>query len=331
MGDLNARHFAEIRGLARTVWQVRGSPIHKFLWSASDVPTGPTSITKARQSRVDVVQFLSSQLEVLEVKPVPKLAPGEVIPSERHPSDHLPVWVRFRVKDNYQTHKECAMAWLECVTGREKLHPLTEAELNVAFEFFDRDRSSKIHRHDLEEACLDLQCNVHADVQVCLLDCFPEQQISYEHFVKAYEVRLSAERMRCIGELEHAFQYFAKDGNKISVSRLEEVFREITPISFENDEISQMIERLNVQPGQDYVDLRSFCEVVCKASFPHKRPRGPAVPGGVQNPEDHSRGRRSTKEIAVRLEQLQQTLGGWRTGLLLPTLEETADPRALRF
>ncbi|CAE7715551.1 unnamed protein product, partial [Symbiodinium pilosum] len=52
----------------------------RFLWGATDVNTGPTSVTKARHCRIDVVQYLSSHMEVLDVMPVPKLDPGEAIP-----------------------------------------------------------------------------------------------------------------------------------------------------------------------------------------------------------------------------------------------------------
>lgn len=271
LGDLNARHFGEIRGITRTVWQIKGSRIHKFLWRASDVPTGPTSVTKARQCRIDCVQFLSSQLEVLEVSEIPVMPMGEVIPSWLHPSDHFPVHVKFMLKDSWQKHKEYARAWLECVAGREKLHPLTEQELRIAFDFFDRDRTSLIDAYNMEEACLDLHCNFHVDVQKLLLDCFPNGSISYDNFIRAYEVRLNHERMRCIGDLECAFQFFAGDKTgTINLETLEGVFREITPVSFSDGEVKEMIARLNIGEGQTSVDLRSFCEIVCRATFPHR-------------------------------------------------------------
>jgi Ca2+-binding EF-hand superfamily protein/endonuclease/exonuclease/phosphatase family metal-dependent hydrolase len=290
MGDLNAKHFGEIRGIAQTVWQIKGSPIHKFLWSASDVPTGPTSVTEARNLRIDVVQFLSSQLEILEVAPVPTLPRGEVIPNEKHPSDHFPVCVTFCMKDSYTMHKECARAWLECVAGREKVHPLTESELKTAFEFFDRDRNQLLQRHDLEEACVDLgvSTNFHADVQDMLLDCFPEHQIDYENFLRAYEARLNHERMRCIGDLEYAFQYFAHGSGQIQVSTLETAFREICPISFSDDEVKEMIRRLNLADGQEQVDLRSFCQVVANASFPHRDRRKFTKVAGIADASSNS-------------------------------------------
>jgi len=269
LGDLNARDFGEIRGIAKTVWQMKGLPIHKFLWGATDVRTGATSITNARRCRIDCVQYEHNHMEVIEVHPTPSLPHGEVIPNCEHPSDHFPVCVKFRLKDSYQKHKEVARAWLECVAGRERLHPLTDSELRLAFEFFDRGdpACSTIHRRDLEEACLDLQCNLQCDVQQLLLDCFPDNQISSTNFYRAYEGRLNSERIRCIGDLESAFRYFADNCNMISVAELEAAFREITPISFSDVEIKEMISRLNLGSREELVDLSRFCEVVCKASF----------------------------------------------------------------
>lgn len=329
LGDLNAHHFGEIRGIARTVWQIKGDPMHPFLWSASDVPTGPTSITKARQVRIDIVQYTSSQLEVMEVVPVPKLPPGEVIPSEEHPSDHFPVCAKFVLKTSIEKHKACARDWLECVAGHHKLHPLTELELKQAYEFFDRDRSGTIHRHDLEESCLELNCNMCNDVQRLLLECFPDKQISYYNFVKAYEVRLNHERLRCIGDLEHAFHFFAEeDCGRIRVGNLEAAFREITPIGFTDEEVREMIRRMNLWDHslqadcleEVFVDLHKFCEVVCQASFPHrdrrKNSRRPSRIGSKQygrqiSPARSEEGKRaSTKELVQRLDRFHSELNG---------------------
>uniref|UniRef100_A0A7S1AGP9 EF-hand domain-containing protein n=1 Tax=Noctiluca scintillans TaxID=2966 RepID=A0A7S1AGP9_NOCSC len=268
LGDLNSQHFGEIRGIARSVWQIKGDPMHPFLWTASEVPTGATSITKARQCRIDIVQYLCSQLEVLDVI-LPRVPSGEVIPNEHHPSDHLPVCVKFRCKDTYQKHKECARAWLECVAGQQKVHPLTEEELQISFEFFDRDRSSSIQRQDLEEACIELQCGVPCDIQAALLECFPHREISYSNFVKAYEMRLNTDRMRSIADLEHAFQFFTGETQEIHVKDLQTAFREIIPISFGEDEVKAMLSRLS--SSGDVVNIKSFCKVVSQATFLHKR------------------------------------------------------------
>lgn len=300
LGDLNSQHFGEIRGIARTVWQIQGDPMHQFLWSASDVPTGPTSITNTRQCRIDIVQYMSNQLEVLDIVPVTKLPMGAVIPNVEHPSDHLPVCVKFRCKDTYQKHKQFARDWLECVAGQKKLHPLTEPELRIAFEFFDRDRSEKIDRLNLEEVCIELQSDMTCDVQKMLLECFPASEISYAHFVRAYESRLNHERMRSVGDLEHAFNFLA-DGSgshMVSLQQLEETFREITPVTFSRAQIQSMMRRVmptrqvrcSIDDGQEYVDLHKFCSIVCQATFPHRAKRRTTKPsaGGLQHPSVES-------------------------------------------
>ncbi|CAE7825449.1 ccr4 [Symbiodinium sp. CCMP2592] len=293
------------------VWQIKGEPIHKFLWGATDVNTGPTSVTKARHCRIDVVQYLSSHMEVLDVMPVPKLEPGEVIPNEDHPSDHFPVFVTFTLKDSYEKHRDCARAWLECVAGREKVHPLTDEELRDAFEFFDRDRQECIHRRDLEEACLDLRCNFSVDVPKLLVDCFPNKQISFQNFLRAYEASLGSDRMRAVGDLECAFRYFAGEKDSIEIDTLEAAFREITPISFSDDEVKDMIGRV-AQDGSPYgkasVHLKDFCEVVCKATFPNRQV---SPESGVTGTESETwAARNATKEISTRLTKLHKTVSG---------------------
>lgn len=311
LGDLNARHFGEIRGIARTVWQIKGDPIHKFLWHATDVNTGATSVTKARHCRIDVVQYLASHMEVLEVMPMPKLMEDEVIPNAEHPSDHFPVFVSFKFKDGYEKHRECARAWLECVAGREKVHPLSNEELRDAFEFFDRDRNECIHLQNLEEACLELRYNFHVDVPTLLMECFPNNQICFEDFLRAYEASLRTERLRAVGDLECAFRYFAGDADSIEPEKLEAVFREITPISFSDSEVKDMIGRVS-GTAQASVHLHDFCEVVCRASFPNREGREALVEATTpcHTRRRFSQERQSTKEIGSRLNLLQKAVSG---------------------
>lgn len=308
LGDLNARHFGEIRGITRTVWQIKGSNIHKFLWSATDVPTGPTSITKARQCRIDCVQFLSSQLEVVEVGHVPLLPIGVVIPNEQHPSDHFPVYVEFKLKDSWMKHKDCARAWLECVAGREKVHPLTEVELRIAFEFFDRDSTAVIDADNLEEACLELHGRFHVDIQKLLLNCFPQRHITYDNFIRAYEARLSSERMRCVGELERAFHFFAGESSTLGQKRLEDAFRDITPVSFSDEEVKEMIASMNMENSGNSVDLRKFCEIVSCATFPHRDRRRGTGSKGAAPFEGVTSSRSVTKDIGKKLHRLDSIL-----------------------
>ncbi|CAE7538806.1 rlmE [Symbiodinium natans] len=254
-----------------------------------------------------------SQLKVmldLEEASLPRWAFGRfrVIPNAEHPSDHFPVFVTFILKDGYEKHRDCARAWLECVAGREKVHPLTDEELRDAFEFFDRDRQECIHRRDLEEACLDLRCNFHVDVPKLLVDCFPNKQISFQNFLRAYEASLRSDRLRAVGDLECAFRYFAGEKESIEVDTLEAAFREITPISFSDEEVKDMIGRVSQDGspcGKASVHLKDFCEVVCRATFPN---REVVVSTGTESRTFSQRS--PTKEISTRLKILHKTVSG---------------------
>lgn len=326
LGDLNSQHFGEIRGIAHTVWTIKGDPMHQFLWNASDVATGPTSITTARQVRIDIVQYPSRQLELLDVEPVPKLPLGAVIPNEQHPSDHLPVFVTFKVKSSYRRHQEFARAWLECIIGHKKVNPLAERELRAAFEFFDREQTGKIDRFGLEEACNELQTDIQGDIQQELLKCFPESRIIYQHFQQAYEARLNHDRMRSVANLEQAFLFIAEDcggGKMVHVEKLAAAFHSITPFTFSKDDVGELIQRVRKTSGGDteLVDLRKFCEVVCTATFAHRtrweRGASPDTPVCevriADTPEAPLRARGPSKEITLRLEALSRTQENIRT------------------
>ncbi|CAE7206486.1 unnamed protein product [Symbiodinium sp. CCMP2592] len=163
--------------------------------------------------------------------------------------------------------------------------------------FFDRDRQECIHRRDLEEACSGLDGTGHtcgkrvwtfavtsawmlgartvqhlqtlqlapilSEVPKLLVDCFPNK-ISFQNFLRAYEASLGSDRMRAVGDLECAFRYFAGEKDSIEIDTLEAAFREITPISFSDDEVKDMIGRV-AQDGSPYgkasVHLKDFCEV----------------------------------------------------------------------
>lgn len=264
-GDLNAQHFGEVRGIARTVFQVCDHPCHQFLFRCADVPTGPTSVTDVRSVRIDAVMFQPSHLKILGVH-VPELK--HKIPDETHPSDHVPVRVQFEMKADHAKMQACARNWLECVAGQSHLLPLTDKELKGAFLFLDRDCSGGISKANLKESILELEMglSVSPERQEDLLDCFPNLEISYEEFLSAYEVKFNSSRMGNIGDLEKAFEFF--DSGKTGQVRPEDVhatFAEIVPIEFTKLEVDSLIAQ--VFQGQDGVDIHTFCEAMCKCNF----------------------------------------------------------------
>ena len=86
-GDLNAKDCDVLSGIARSMTLLLSTPTHPLLWSLLDTPTGATSVTDARECRIDYLLYQSSSLKLLEVDQLPKLT--EPIPDEHgvHPSD----------------------------------------------------------------------------------------------------------------------------------------------------------------------------------------------------------------------------------------------------
>jgi Ca2+-binding EF-hand superfamily protein len=266
MGDLNAQHFGEVRGIARTVFQVSNHPCHNFLFRCADVPTGPTSMTDCRKVRIDAVMFQPKHLKVLGIH-VPHLK-GR-IPDEIHPSDHVAVRVKFEVKADHLKMQECARAWLECVTGTSRLLPMTDREIKRAFSFLDRDSTSKITKRNLQEGIVELDMGnvLPRERQMRLLDCFPNQVITYQEFISAYEIKFNASRMGNIGDLEQAFGFFDSDNDgKITADDVYAAFSEIVPIDFTEAEVETMLAHLS-DDWKEGLDIHTFCEALCKINF----------------------------------------------------------------
>jgi endonuclease/exonuclease/phosphatase family metal-dependent hydrolase len=113
MGDLNATQFDRLKGLVLALGEITDQPVHPFLWEATDVPSRSTSVTVARDVRIDALFYPSSSLELVEAPMLPLLrAP---IPDARHASDHLPVCATFRLRTDYEKSLSLARAWFVAV------------------------------------------------------------------------------------------------------------------------------------------------------------------------------------------------------------------------
>jgi Ca2+-binding EF-hand superfamily protein/endonuclease/exonuclease/phosphatase family metal-dependent hydrolase len=266
MGDLNAQHFGEVRGIARTVFQVSGHPCHNFLFRCADVPTGPTSVTDLRKVRIDAVMFQPKHLKVLGIH-VPKLT-GK-IPDEVQASDHVAVRVKFEVKADHLKMQECARSWLECVTGISRLLPMTDREIKRAFAFLDRDSTNEITKRNLQESILELDMGrtLPPEKQMRFLDCFPNQAITFTEFVNAYKIKFDATRMANIGDLEQAFTFFDSNGDgKVTSDDVHAAFNEIVPVDFTEEEVDLMMSQLS-DDWKDGLDVHTFCMALCQCNF----------------------------------------------------------------
>uniref|UniRef100_A0A7S0L6X9 EF-hand domain-containing protein n=2 Tax=Coccolithus braarudii TaxID=221442 RepID=A0A7S0L6X9_9EUKA len=149
-GDLNAKDCDELAGTARALVRLLSSPTHPLMWSVTDVPTPPTTVTEERQLRIDYLLYQSTSLRLTGVGSLPKLS--SPIPDEIHPSDHLPVSARLVLKPHWAQVEDDARQWLACVSGTTASRPLSGDALRVAFTYFDKDASGIVSLVQLEAA-----------------------------------------------------------------------------------------------------------------------------------------------------------------------------------
>lgn len=148
-GDFNANDCDELAGIARMIVRLLHSPTHPLLWSIRDAPTGPTSITDERNARIDYVLYQSDRIKLTGSGPPP--ARGmTTIPNLEHPSDHLPVSSRMKLKSKWDKMEEDARQWLACVSGTTACRPLSGVAVRNAFEYFDKDHAALISPLQLE-------------------------------------------------------------------------------------------------------------------------------------------------------------------------------------
>jgi len=264
LGDMNAKDYGEISGIAQSVFQVSGEQVHPFFWQADDIKTGPTSVTSSRNVRIDVILFQPIHLKVLGVGAEQHVA-GE-IPDAQHPSDHIPVSVRFQVKADHRKNLTRASMWLQSMLGEKVVEPLTEQELKDAFDFFDYDRSGHIDRSELEVSCSELNSNLSSYQQEILIKCFPMELISFNEFASAYEIQFQVCRQRSLSNICKAFRFFDVNGDgALTFEEFCTAVSQVLPVVVDDWHLKEIWRRL--QPDeQGCVDITSFCHEMCNLS-----------------------------------------------------------------
>ena len=139
------------RGIANAVTLLLGAEakVHPFAFDCKEIPTGKTSVTGARQMKIDMLLFQSQRLVLCDSLQAPHLT--DPIPSVAHPSDHIPIRATFEVRSAYSHQIECARVWFNTVAGRTGHMPLTPASLRSAFFVFEVDGNDVISRSEFLE------------------------------------------------------------------------------------------------------------------------------------------------------------------------------------
>jgi len=246
-GDLNATSFQKLRGIANAVMLLTGTlgeggasggtQMHPFTLDCKELPTGKTSVTAARDVRIDALLYQSQKLALVDSRKAPTLTTP--IPDMVHPSDHIPIMATFEVRSSLDYHQDCARAWYNCVGGRIGSVPLTREQLQSAWFVFELDGNDLLSRGEflaavagqLGYATLD-EASVMAVYDKAVAP--GAEGITFEGFKQAYMHALTSTGLPGIDDLRDAFVAFDKDGSgSLDASEVASIFKHCSPVALE--------------------------------------------------------------------------------------------------
>mmetsp|Transcript_65883 Transcript_65883/g.157498 ORF Transcript_65883/g.157498 Transcript_65883/m.157498 type:complete len:625 (-) Transcript_65883:46-1920(-) len=268
-GDWNTTSMEEVRTVcaALLMLQQKRSSAHPLLWACGEVPTPSTSVTAARDMRIDHLLFQESMLQLLTVDAPSRLQPGALIPDEKHPSDHLPVCATFQFKTDLVVMRESAVMYVRCLLGLTSVlrRALFDQELKCAFRYFDANDDGLVETEEFSSAIRTLGEAVTAEqVEILQEACFDGETnaITFQSFKAAFEHAFS--QLRCSSEfvqgVRSAFDYFDSDGSgTLTLEEVRGVLTSISPFPIDDLMIEQMMEVADSN-GDGCVDLREFAD-----------------------------------------------------------------------
>jgi len=260
VGDLNATSFGRLRGIANAVVLLQEDTlVHPFTFDCDDVPTGATSVTSARNVRIDAIMYQTQKLELVDVCPVPRLSTADPIPNTAHPSDHVPITATFRLHTGLHMTYQLAREWFACLAGRGGALPLNAAQLRDAFDIVDHDGEGFISKHEFNQR-LDkvIGPGVSSAERELVLSKLPDSGADFTAFMRAYCDVLAAGEMPGAHQLKDAFAVFDKDGDgTLELSELLGIFSECAPVEVPEEPLKKLFSRIDTS-GDGRICLREF-------------------------------------------------------------------------
>jgi len=267
-GDLNATSFQKLRGIANAVTLLLGSEhagaLHPFAFDCKELPTGKTSVTAARDVRIDALLYQSQRLILTDSRKAPNLA--EPIPNKVHPSDHIPIMATFEVRSALSHHQMCARSWFNTVGGRSGHVPLTRNELGAAYFVFEVDSDDLVSQAEFL-TCVSQQLGYDSiadeEVNRTYAKALDEAKggVTFSSFVKAYCAALSASGLPGLEDLRDAFSSFDKDkSGSLTSDEVEAVFAQCSPVALpEGSTVSDIIKRIDTD-GDGNITIDEFLD-----------------------------------------------------------------------
>eukprot|EP00933_Yihiella_yeosuensis_P016818 TRINITY_DN14227_c0_g1_i1.p1 TRINITY_DN14227_c0_g1~~TRINITY_DN14227_c0_g1_i1.p1 ORF type:complete len:670 (-),score=113.93 TRINITY_DN14227_c0_g1_i1:205-2148(-) len=259
-GDLNCTSFGRLRGIANALSLMsRDTFLHPFTFDCSDVPTGVTSVTTARCMRIDAIMYQSQRLELTDVLDMPELAVDNPIPSVEHPSDHVPMSAKFKMRNKLHTTRQNAKDWFLCVSGEVAAHPLTMKQLRAAWRLYEHDGSGLTTPVEMRQALISLFGSV-PDGAAAVLAKIPPDGLEFETFVSMYLESIRSGGLPGLADIHDAFRAFDTNGDgTLELTEFLEAFRMCAPAAVPEEELTALFNAIDTS-GDGLIEDAEFVQ-----------------------------------------------------------------------
>jgi len=226
------------------------------------VPTGKTSVTAARDVRIDALLFQSQKLMLVDSKPAKQLRTP--IPDSENPSDHVPIMATFQIRSALDYHRDCARAWYGAIAGHIGNVPLTREQIRDAFFVFEVDGNDLVSRSEFVTVAGEQLGYTSSEAAV--VQTFERAQaaastagpISFQGFVQAYTNALAQSGMPGVDDLREAFNSFDKDGSgELDAKEIAAIFQTCSPVALSEGAEKKIFARID-RDGNGTVTIDEF-------------------------------------------------------------------------
>eukprot|EP00747_Dinoflagellata_sp_TGD_P094047 gnl/TRDRNA2_/TRDRNA2_165972_c2_seq1.p1 gnl/TRDRNA2_/TRDRNA2_165972_c2~~gnl/TRDRNA2_/TRDRNA2_165972_c2_seq1.p1 ORF type:complete len:440 (+),score=80.97 gnl/TRDRNA2_/TRDRNA2_165972_c2_seq1:52-1320(+) len=268
-GDLNATSFDRLRGIVSAVALLcEETFVHPFTFDCRDVGSGTTSVTTARQMRIDATLYQTGCLELVDACRVPSLSSANPIPNPEHPSDHVPITATFRIRTPLEMTQQLAREWYLQLAGRGRCTslPLNREQLREVFKVYDYDAEERVTLRNLRRTIATVMgsgTGGTSEVQM-VLDKLPPDGLDFNAFIAAYTDAITAVGMPGRDDFLDAFSVFDnKNTGVIDLEELALVFKECSCADMPEDKLKELFKQMDTK-GNNQIEQDEFLNHLSK-------------------------------------------------------------------
>jgi Ca2+-binding EF-hand superfamily protein len=248
-GDLNATQFERLLGIASVAALLRrDASVHPFIFDCEDMPSRATTVTTARQMRLDAILHQGKYMDLVEACEVPVLSTSDPIPNDKHPSDHVPIKAIFRLRSKLEITQHSGREWYLRLAGRGSFHALTLQELRDAFTLYDHSGSGCITARRVREAIASVMGTGVASPEEMdrVVEKLPRGGMDLPTFIDVFKKATLEMGMPGMEDVKATFIFFDKNQNgSLELDEMRAMFRESSPVAVPDDEIEKLFRQIN--------------------------------------------------------------------------------------